>query len=108
MPPHGFPVYKKKDKKPYTLFVFQNHGDRKCCSLAFHSYKEPAFFAVQGVWMLRSFDSGRTHPVLHGTILFSVEAKKVFRENYKNCHTDSIFLRKIKKIREAVCPRKYF
>ena len=81
MPPHGCgEKAKKKDKKPYTLFVFQNHGDRKCCSLAFHSYKEPAFFAVQGVWMLRSFDSGRTHPVLHGTILFSVLCIVNFRK----------------------------
>ena len=71
---------KKKDKKPYTLFVFQNHGDRKCCSLAFHSYKEPSFFAAQGVWMLRSFDSGRTHPVLHGTIIFSDICQGNFRK----------------------------
>ena len=39
---------KKKDKKSYTLFVFQNHGDRKCHSLAFHSYKKASFYHGTG------------------------------------------------------------
>jgi hypothetical protein len=46
----GFTVLKKKDKKPYTLFVFQNHGDQKMQHLAFHSYKNH-ISTVQGVWM---------------------------------------------------------
>lgn len=46
---------KKKDKKPYTLFAFQNHGDRKNEPACISQLQESVhLITVQGVWMLRS------------------------------------------------------
>ncbi|WP_407425118.1 hypothetical protein [Treponema sp.] len=59
----------KKDKKPYTLFVFQNHGDRKMLpGLHFTATRR---VHLNNTGCLDVLPEKKAHPVLHGTLLIS-------------------------------------
>ena len=70
---------KKKTKSLTRSLSFKIMETENVVYLHFTATGFLHFFTVQGVWML--CPKVRTHPVLCGTLLFSVEAKKVFSGN---------------------------
>ena len=78
----GFPNQKKRQKALHALCLSKSWRPIKCCPPAFHSYKLLSFNHDTGCLDVASCKN-RTHPVLCGTLLFSVGDAFDFRKKIK-------------------------